>query len=226
MNEFELLIKDITLYSSSKLLSFNSKLVNSKFDMIGLSIPHIKKIAAKYKDLEFHETFWDRNLETNLILFIIWTNQLNNLNDQLAFIEKNGNHLDTWMMTDLLRQYLKLSKSKKDLSILKIYRKSNHEYVRRLVYVSLLCEIKFIKSKDLISFIKFDSSLNVTKGQAWILSMIFSNDSTCLNDIYSKFKNNKKLLKLTNQKIRKSRQISKENKELASKIFLSLLSVQ
>lgn len=88
MNEFELLIKDITLCSSSKLLSFNSKLVNSKFDMIGLSIPYIKKIAAKYKDLEFHETFWDRNLETNLILFIIWTNQLNNLNDQLAFIEK------------------------------------------------------------------------------------------------------------------------------------------
>lgn len=88
MNEFELLIKNITLYSSSKLLSFNSKLVNSKFDMIGLSIPHIKKIATKYKNLEFHETFWDRNLETNLILFIIWTNQLNNLNDQLAFIEK------------------------------------------------------------------------------------------------------------------------------------------
>lgn len=47
MNEFELLIKDITLYSSSKLLSFNSKLVNSKFDIIGLSIPHIKKIAKK-----------------------------------------------------------------------------------------------------------------------------------------------------------------------------------
>lgn len=57
MNEFELLIKDITLYSSSKLLSFNSKLVNSKFDMIGLSILHIKKIATKYKNLEFHETF-------------------------------------------------------------------------------------------------------------------------------------------------------------------------
>lgn len=49
--------------------------------------------------------------------------------------------------------------------------------------------------------------------------MIFSDDSTCLNDIYNKFKNNKKLLKLTNQKIRESRQISKENKELASKIF-------
>lgn len=57
MNEFELLIKDITLYSSSKLLSFNSKLVNSKFDMIGLSIPHIKKLAKKYKNLEFYETF-------------------------------------------------------------------------------------------------------------------------------------------------------------------------
>ena len=55
--------------------------------------------------------------------------------------------------------------------------------------------------------------------------MIFSNDSTCLNDIYSKFKNNKKLLKLTNQKIRESRQISKGNKELASKILLSFLSV-
>lgn len=49
MNEFELLIKDITLYSSSKLLSFNSKLVNSKFEMIGLSIPHIKKIAKNIK---------------------------------------------------------------------------------------------------------------------------------------------------------------------------------
>lgn len=47
MNEFELLIKDITLYSSSKLLSFNSKLVNSKFDIIGLSIPHIKKNSNK-----------------------------------------------------------------------------------------------------------------------------------------------------------------------------------
>lgn len=55
--------------------------------------------------------------------------------------------------------------------------------------------------------------------------MIFSNDSTCLNDIYNKFKNNKKLLKLTNQKIRESRQISKENKELANKNFLSFLSV-
>lgn len=49
MNEFELLIKDITLYSSSKLLSFNSKLVNSKFDMIGLSIPHIKKKQQNIK---------------------------------------------------------------------------------------------------------------------------------------------------------------------------------
>lgn len=115
--------------------------------MIGLSIPHIKKKATKYKNLEFHETFWDRNLETNLILFIIWTNQLNNLNDQLAFIEKNGNHLDTWMMTDLLRQYLKLSKGKKDLSVLKIYRKSSHEYVRRLVYVSLLCDLNLLNQK-------------------------------------------------------------------------------
>lgn len=88
MNEFELLIKDITLYSSSKLLSFNSKLVNSKFEMIGLSIPHIKKIAKKYKDLEFNETFWDRNLETNLILFIIWTNQLNNLMINYLLLKK------------------------------------------------------------------------------------------------------------------------------------------
>lgn len=50
-------------------------------------------------------------------------------------------------MTDLLRQYLKLSKSKKDLSVLKIYRKSNHEYVRRLVYVHYYAKLNLLNQK-------------------------------------------------------------------------------
>lgn len=178
------LVKKLEILSDEKLSQFNCKLINNIYLCYGIKMDDIKSLADEFENVDLSNSELDKYLEINLIYFIISLKKINNLANQVEFINKNKEHLKTWAITDTIVSYLILTTLKEDAVILSSLLIGN-EFTKRIRYYTL---IKY-KSKEnvsrLLELIYDDESDVVKKAIAFLVAELYYLDSSkVLNYLY------------------------------------------
>lgn len=208
MNElYLLLLKESTLDKQ-----FAKNVLNTKYDVIGVKIPTLKRIAKQYLNYDFTDINTTSCYEIIFLYFYInLFNLKNDINKQVKFILDNIHYVDTWAIVDSTCQLLK------NINMQIIYELVHSEevFVKRYGYVSMLNLIKDEKNlKSIFSLIDSDERYYVLMAEGWLLSygLIYHFEKT-----YSFIKEGKfseKIKKIAIQKAIDSYRVSSENKDL------------
>ena len=197
-----------------KYAAFQKPLCNSDYEIIGIKIPVLKKIAKEHykdNDLDMSEFEHHHYLEVEMIYFILGMLQNKSIDDKLDFILKNVKYADSWMITDTPNGFLKDLDIDRYFDFFKKTYLSQHTYTRRIAYILGLKVYRNPKILDVLGLLKDDDEYMVTMGQAWLLaSMAICYPEEILN--YLKHSSNITLKKKTISKIVDSFRISEEYK--------------
>ena len=156
-----------------KYAAFQKPLCNADYEIIGIKIPVLKKLAKEHykdEDLKLSDFEHHHYLEVEMFYFILGMLRNKSIDDKLDFIYKNVKYADSWMITDTPNGYLA------DLDIeryLKFFRKTyinKHVFTRRIAYVIGLKVYRDNRILEVLDLLKDDEEYMVTMGQAWLLS--------------------------------------------------------
>ena len=157
-----------------KYAAFQKPLCNSDYEIIGIKIPVLKKIAKEhYKDddLNMEEFEHHHYLEVEMIYFIIGMLKNNkNLDAKLDFILKNVKYADSWMITDTPNAYLADLDFDRYIKFYKETYTNKHTYTRRIAYILGLKVYRDRRILEILELLKDDNEYMVTMGQAWLLA--------------------------------------------------------
>ena len=167
------LLKLLLNMRDEKYAAFQKPLSNSEYQIIGVNIPALKKIAKdhyKDKDLDLSEFEHHHYLEVELLFFFFGMLKSKNNDEKLEFILKNVKYADSWMITDTPNSYLKNLDFDSYFDFFKKTYTSKHLYTRRIAYVLGLKVYKDKRIIKILDLLKDDNEYMVTMGQAWLLS--------------------------------------------------------
>lgn len=174
MNYKSLLVKLFEL-SDQKFASFSKTLSNSDYKVIGVKNPVLRSLIKEHKndaELALDDFALGEYLEVDFIYFGLALSRLNNIDDQLLFLETNIKNAKSWAITDTVTTYLKKCSFDKYWSFfLKMYN-SSFTYDRRFTYVYGL---KFYKDKNILKILDYinrNEEYMVMMAEAWLLATI------------------------------------------------------
>ena len=197
-----------------KYAAFQKPLCNSNYEIIGIKIPVLKKIAKEHykdKDLDMSEFEHHHYLEVEMIYFIFGMLQNKSADDKLDFILKNVKYADSWMITDTPNGFLKDLDFDRYFEFFKKTYLSDHIFTRRIAYILGLKVYRDNRILKVLDYLKDDDEYMVTMGQAWLLaSMAICYPEEIFH--YLSKSNNATLKKKTISKIVDSFHISDEYK--------------
>ena len=156
-----------------KYAAFQKPLSNSDYEIIGIKIPILKKIAKEHyqdKDLDLNEFEHHHYLEVEMLYFIIGMLRNKSVDDKLEFIYKNVKYADSWMITDTPNAYLAKLDFDRYIEFFKKTYQSKHVYTRRIGYVMGLKVFRDKRVLEVLNLIQDDNEYMVTMGQAWLLA--------------------------------------------------------
>ena len=194
--------------------AFNSKIINTKYNMLGIRIPKLRTIAREINKgdvLSFLECCNNFYYEEVLIkgLVIAYSNNFNYLESYLL-------EIDNWAICDSFVSSLKITNLDEFLSKVRIFLKDDYEYKVRFALVVLLnfyVEEKYLKEIfKLVNEIKREEYY-INMAIAWLISECFIKypaltRSFLENNNLNKFTQNK-----TISKIRDSLRVSNDVKK-------------
>lgn len=142
LNSYKKFISNLLLFRDEKYLAFNKKITFTKYKMIGIRVPILRKIAKmlaksdfrKYLDVAGHEYFEEILLEGIVLSYIKEYDEfLERFNLFLPFI-------DNWAVCDMTISSLKIIRKNKELFEKEIIRllRSKYEYDVRVGIVILM----------------------------------------------------------------------------------------
>lgn len=203
-----------------KYLEFNKKIVFTNYEMFGIRVPLLRKIAKQIKNtdiLQFLDISKPTTYEEIFIRGIIisyikdYSIFLNYFNDYLQYI-------DNWAICDMVISSFKIIKTNKENfeNIIKNLLKSKEEYYVRVGIISLMdYYISKEKLEDLFAYLNniTHDSYYVHMAIAWMVSIMYIKFPK-ETELYLK---NNNLKDITHnkaiQKIRESLRVSKETKD-------------
>lgn len=156
-----------------KYAAFQKPLCNSDYEIIGIKIPVLKKIAKEHykdKDLNMSEFEHHHYLEMEMIYFILGMLQNKSIDDKLDFIYKNVKYADSWMITDTPNGFLGGLDFDHYFEFFKNTYRSEHTYTRRIAYILGLKVYRDRRILQVLDLLKDDDEYMVTMGQAWLLA--------------------------------------------------------
>jgi len=201
--------------------AFSEKLVLSSKPLIGVRLPHLKKIAkALAKDFEnsFCDIKTDYFEEVMLKGFVIAYAKMS-LTEKFGYIEKHIEHIDNWSCCDSFCAAFKFREYEKR-SVFEFIKKFIHDENEFKVRFSLVMLLDhFIEEKytdeifDMILCVKH-AGYYVKMAVSWLISICFIKQrektlALLKNNNLDTFIHNKAI-----QKCRESLRVSKEDKEL------------
>lgn len=191
---------------------FTKNVLNTKYDVIGVKMSSLKRIAKDNLDFKFVDINDTKYYEIIFLYFYInLFNLKEDINKQIEFINKNIKLIDTWAIVDSTCQLLK----EINFNIISQLINSNEIFIKRYGYVAMLNLIKDENNLETIfSYIDFDERYYVLMAEGWLLSygLIYHFERT-----FDFIRNNKfsiKIKKVAIQKAIDSYRINKENKTL------------
>lgn len=144
-------------YVTKDIDNFNKELIKRKID-----VSFLKDIILIKQ--EYHRTYFQVSLGL-----------LDNIEDQLNFIEDNFDKLNDWWHVDQLEQFISKNLTF-EIAFLRAlqYINSDHEFTRRWGYVIFMPKLVKDKSryKDLFKLFKNDDKYYVIMAEAWLISYL------------------------------------------------------
>jgi 3-methyladenine DNA glycosylase AlkD len=203
---------------------FNTKLLNTEKPVIGNRIPLLRKCAKEISEGDF-KTFIKLNNHTTyeeIIIHGLIIGYLNlNMEDTIKMLDTFIIHIDNWAVNDVVVSSLKVFKKEqeKGLSYINTLINSDNPWFIRFGLILLLSYYrndKYIDKVLEISSRVVNDHYYVKMANAWLISMCFVKykDKTLTllnNNNLDKWSHNKAI-----SKIRESRQVSKEDKEMVN----------
>ena len=213
-------VNNLRKLKDEKYLEFNKRTINTNYEMIGIRVPLLRKIATNIKKTSiknFLEVAVPKTYEEIFIYGII----ISYIKDYKTFLKYFNSYLkliDNWAISDMVVSSFKIiSKNKSDFEnkITKLL-KSKNEYEVRVGIISLM--YYYIEEEKLPDIFKYLNEITyegyyVHMAIAWIISEIYVDYK---NETLAYLKNNnlnKKTINKAIQKIRESNRVSKEEKD-------------
>lgn len=206
-----------------KYRDFQKKLLETKYEYIGVRIPTLRTLSNKYiyyiDDIEM-TTFEE------VVLKGLMIGKIKNIDKSIKYIKEFVPYIDSWAICDTFVCSLKITLDNKDkmFDFITKYKDSKKEYELRFLLVMLLnyyIEDKYIdKIFEIVEYID-KSTYYVKMAVAWLLSMCYIKKS----NITIKYLKNNTLddftLRKTISKINDSYRVEKQEKEYLKKIIVS-----
>lgn len=170
MNDYEIILKELNEKRSYKLVEFSSKIIRTKFQLIGSYSTDIKNIFKKYKTIDLKSFNEFKYYEMNLIYITYGLKQNKTIEEQIKFLLDNKDIIDCWAIVDSTAKLIKTKPINEELKMLDILASSNEEFLIRYKYIKLFDYV----NKDNLEII-FNSIINsefyyVLMGEAWLLA--------------------------------------------------------
>ena len=214
-------IKYLENIKDEKNKEFNSKIIESKYEILGIKMPVLRTIAkdiSKTDFLEFFDLCEDKYYEEVMIQGLL----LSYIKDDNLFLEQLREYvykIDSWALCDSCVISYKIMKKSDYSDIAYSFILDSHEYVQRVGYVILLnYYIDDNHINDILSLCQKDSDYYyVNMAISWLLCECFIKYRTNTLNLLKTKKLNTFVQNKTISKIRESYKVSKEDKEFIKK---------
>ena len=218
-NDFINYLKKI---SDPKTKEFNEKIINTKYEILGISMPVLRTIAkdiSKTNYLEFfkyiNNTYYEEVMIEGLLLSYIKDN-----NSFLELFNKFIYKIDNWALCDTCINSYKIMKENDFSDIAYSLILDSQEFIQRVGYIILLCY--YIDDNHIDSIIslslKESSYYYVNMAISWLLAESFVKYRTKILELLKSKKLSPFVQNKTISKIRESLKVSKEDKELVKSL--------
>ena len=214
-------VKYLVSIKDEKNKEFNERIIETKYEMLGIKMPVLKSIAkdiSKTNFLEFFEFCEDKYYEEVMIQGLLLS-YIKDDNLFLEYLHKYVFKIDSWALCDSCVLSYKIMKKSDYSDIAYSFILDSHEYIQRVGYVILL--IYYVDDdhiKDILSLCQKESDYYyVNMAIAWLLSVCFVKCRSNTLDLLKSKKLSPFVQNKTISKIRESFRVSKEDKELVNK---------
>lgn len=219
MNIKEIIIKNQDI----EYRNFQKKLLETRYNYIGVRIPKLRALAKKY--INYIDNIELDSFE-EVLLKGIMIGHIKDIDKSITYIKEYVPYIDSWAICDTFVSSLKITIKNKEkmFDFIIKYKDSNKEYELRFMLVMLLnyyIEDKYIdKIFDTIEYINKDTYY-VKMAVAWLISICYIKEK----DSTIKYLKNNNLdnftLRKTISKINDSYRVEKIEKEYLRKEFLN-----
>lgn len=175
-------------YTDTKYNEFNKKIVKTKYTMIGIKIPILKKLAKdllkQYNYIDLLNSL-DNSIYEHILLECLIISYINiDYKERLKLIDKFIPKIDSWAICDTFCSSLKfINKNKKEfLKYIEKYLNSKKEYYLRFGIVILL---DYYINDEYIDYV-LDKLLNIKSDYYYVKMAISWTISVCLVKYYNK----------------------------------------
>ena len=214
-------IKNLKNLSDSKTKEFNSKIIDTKYEMLGIKTPQMKNIAkeiSKTDIVSFLELCTDTYYEEVMIEGYL----LSYIKDPDVFIEYFNRFvlkIDNWALCDSVISYCKIMKKVDFSNKAETYIYSNREFVQRTGYIMYLNHyIDDEHINDIYHLVTIHSDYYyVNMAIAWLLATCFTKYRQMILDLLESKELSPFVQNKTISKIRESLVVNKKDKELVNK---------
>ena len=221
-NKYQDYTKYLNNYKEDKkFIDFNKKLIFTKYEILGIKVPNMRKIAKEISKTDIISFL--NNVENNtyedVMIEGLTISYIKDIDLCLKYFNKFINKIDNWAICDTCISFMKIVNKNKELFLkqIKKYIESKNEYVVRVGVVLLLnyyIEDSYIDLVfDIIDSINREDYY-INMAIAWLVSVCFvkyrNKTFKYLNDNkLNRFTYNKSI-----QKIIESYRVSLEDKEI------------
>lgn len=223
-DNYQKFIKELSKLQEKEYLDFNKRLIFTKYKMIGIRIPELRKITKEISKTNFR-SFLDCKTEGIFEEIFIKGVLLSYIKDYNEFVSRLNDFLnlvDNWAICDMCISSYKIINKHKDkfLNNIKEYLVSLEEFKIRIGIIFLLdyylTEEYIDEVFNLLENINYHSYY-IDMAIAWVISIAFIKYQEKTLDYLEKTKLDKEILRKIVQKIRDSKRVSKEVKDYVLK---------
>ena len=223
-SNYESVFDSLKQKSNLKYLEFSKKIINTKYKMLGVSIPEIKTIfkTIKKTDLESFLILPKNNYYEEILLESFVLGSIKDIKIFEKHFNKYINKIDCWSLCDTACSNFKIVKQNRKyfLRIIKKLITSKKEYKVRVGVVLLLDY--YIDDQYIDEIFNIVDSINreeyyINMAIAWLLSICYIKQKDKTLSYLKKAKINDFTYNKTISKICDSKQVGKEEKEFLKK---------
>lgn len=210
----EQILKDLSNHKDEKYANFQRKIIKTNLEILGIRTPCLRKIVKNLENIEFLKSDKREIYELNLLEGFVISSINLEFKTKLKFYESYIKRADNWALIDAV----KFKKPNKDelFESIKIWLKSEDEFIKRAAYVNLLYHfvdnayLEFIFSLPDENKFYYDMM-----GHAWLVSECMAKfPDESLKFLRNNKLNNKTLIKSITKCIESFRVEENHKKEL------------
>lgn len=217
-------IKDLFLFQDIKYQEFNKKIIFTKYDLIGIRVPVIRKLSTKLKNSNYLEISLKKKKHyfEEILIEGILISKISNYEDFIVKFEQFISQIDNWAICDMCLSGVNVIKNNRDLFLYKIkdLLKSEQEYYVRAGVVVL--QYYYIDTKYIDEIFELINNIDtneyyVEMAIAWLISSIYIKYKDKTLKFFENNNLSPSIINKAIQKIRDSLRVTKEEKELIGK---------